>query len=47
MAGKTNEGSAAGTSENNAITASIVGLSIHEAETESTVMKNAVWRILD
>jgi hypothetical protein len=41
MSGKINERSAAGTLENNAITASVAGLSIHEAGTESNVKKNA------
>jgi hypothetical protein len=40
MAGKTTGRSAAGTSENNAITASVAGLSIQDVGTESNVMKN-------
>lgn len=39
--GKTNERSTAGTSENNAITASVAGLSIHEAGTENSATTNA------
>jgi hypothetical protein len=41
MAGKANGRSAAGTSENNAITASVADLSIHDAGTGSSIKKNA------
>jgi hypothetical protein len=47
MAGKTNRRSTGGTSKNNAITASVAGLLIHEAGTGSNVKKNAATHVFE